>query len=101
MNTNNDISRVVEQLNIKFNPKKLILFGSHAKGNAGSNSDIDLCVITDTADKRKLLTDMYSTIDCERPFDLLLYTPKEWEENVMDKLSFAHVINKQGVVLHG
>ena len=47
-----DIIQVIKQFknNIKTNVsfKKIILFGSYAKGNYSENSDIDICVITNT-----------------------------------------------------
>jgi len=41
---------------------------------ATKKSDIDLCVIKDTENKRELLTDMYLNIQSSKPFDFLLYT---------------------------
>ena len=33
------VARLIAQ---KFDPEQIILFGSHARGNAGSHSDVDL-----------------------------------------------------------
>lgn len=84
-----------------YSPNKLILFGSQAKGIADKHSDIDLCIIKNTDNKRNLLTDMYLNIDSRRPFDLILYTEEEWNECIKDKTSFANLINTKGVVLYG
>jgi len=35
------VSRIVRQ----FDPEKIILFGSHARGDAGPDSDVDLLVV--------------------------------------------------------
>ena len=60
-------------------PEKILLFGSQAKGTATAKSDIDLCVIASTKDKRSLLTDLYcDTGIWIRMIDFLLYTPEEW-----------------------
>ena len=96
----NEIKRITEQLVNRYAPERLLLFGSQAKNNARPNSDIDLCVITKTEDKHKLLTDMYINVKSEKPFDLLLYTPDEWEVFKNDDLSFAYIINTEGVVLY-
>ena len=101
INLISEIDNIAKQFVEIYNPYKLILFGSQAKNKSTSKSDIDLCVITQTADKRTSLTDMYLNIECDKPFDLLLYTPDEWERNVSDHTSFAYRINKEGVVLHG
>lgn len=82
-------------------PKKIILFGSQAKGTATERSDIDLCIVAETANKRKLLTDLYCDTDSEKPIDFLLYTPEEWDKNVNDIQSFAYKLNREGVLLYG
>ena len=63
--------------------------------------DIDLCVIASTKDKRSLLTDLYYHTESDMPIDFLLYTPEEWERSVEDSQSFAHKLNREGVVLYG
>lgn len=81
-------------------PEKILLFGSQAKGTATAKSDIDLCVIASTKDKRSLLTDLYDT-ESDTSIDFLLYTPEEWEHSVADSQSFANKLNREGVVLYG
>lgn len=74
--------------------------GSQAKGTATAKSDIDLCVIASTKDKRSLLTDLYCDTESDTPIDFLLYTPEEWEHSVADSQSFANKLNREGVVLY-
>ena len=81
-------------------PQKIILFGSQAKGTATERSDIDICVIAETTNKRELLTDLYCEIDSEKPVDFLLYTPEEWNKNIEDAQSFAYKLNREGVLLY-
>lgn len=40
----------------RFNPRRIILFGSHARGDAGPDSDIDLLVVVDDDTPPALLT---------------------------------------------
>ena len=54
-----EVDFIANQVISSYTPAKIILFGSHIKGTAVLKSDIDLCIIKDTDDKRKLLTDMY------------------------------------------
>ncbi|MDR1663674.1 MAG: nucleotidyltransferase domain-containing protein [Clostridiales bacterium] len=96
-----DIENITKQLIGMYLPKRLLLFGSQAQGSAEINSDIDLCVVMNTNDKRTLLTEMYMRIEADRPFDLLLYTPDEWESCLLDKTSFAYKINREGMLLYG
>ncbi|WP_170045765.1 nucleotidyltransferase domain-containing protein [Clostridium thermosuccinogenes] len=97
----NEINLIKEQIVSLYNPSKIILFGSQAKGTATIKSDIDLCVVKDTENKRELLADMYLNIESSKPFDLLLYTEAEWNQCVNDTTSFAYLIDKKGTVIYG
>jgi uncharacterized protein len=95
------LENIKNQIVENYEPKEVILFGSVAKGIFIDNSDIDLCIIKDTNDKRKLLTEMYVDICSSIPFDLVLYTVEEWNKSINDKSSFAYIINNTGVKIYG
>jgi len=97
----NEIESMKKQIVSRYSPSKIVLFGSQAKGTATKKSDIDLCIIMDTGNKRDLLTEMYLNIESSKPFDLLLYTEDEWNKCVNDSTSFAYQIRKKGTVLYG
>lgn len=101
MNEKIELNSIINQVILNCNPDKIILFGSMATGKYRKNSDFDLCVVSNSSDKRKTLTDLYCEIDSERPIDFLLYTPDEWERSLKDNCSFASQINKKGVMLYG
>lgn len=82
-------------------PTRIILFGSQAKGTAGEWSDIDFCVVAETKSKRRYAAEMQQLLDCEKPVDIIVYTPSEWEECLGDPASFAAKIEKEGIVLYG
>ncbi|ATW28163.1 nucleotidyltransferase domain-containing protein [Candidatus Formimonas warabiya] len=96
-----EVDFIKNQIISSYNPSKIILFGSYANGTATAKSDIDLCIIKNTNNKRKLLPDMYLNIESKKPFDLLLYTEAEWNECINDTSSFAYLINKKGIVIYG
>lgn len=53
------IPEMVERIVEKFDPQKIILFGSHARGDANRLSDIDLLVVFDEpVDNRKKAADI-------------------------------------------
>lgn len=101
MEINERIELIKNQLLSKFHPKRIILFGSAAKGTYNKDSDLDLCIIQDYDNKRSLLTDIYTELDCNFPYDIILYSEREWYDNVNDKGSFAHIINNTGVQIYG
>lgn len=41
------INRFVDSIILEYNPKKIILFGSYARGTNNENSDIDIAVVVD------------------------------------------------------
>lgn len=69
--------RIVEQ----FHPVKVILFGSHARGEADERSDIDLIVLCESfTDRYELEARMYAAMrGIPYPVDLIVFTPEEFE----------------------
>jgi len=83
------------------NVKSVILFGSRAKGSEKEWSDIDICIIVETDNKRRLASILQADIEIEYPVDIIIYTPEEWDECIKDETSFAAKILSEGRVLYG
>ena len=94
------LKAIQEQIIKLCDPEKILLFGSQAKGTATASSDIDLCIVVSTDNKRALLTDLYCGTISDTPIDFLLYTPEEWGQNINDLQSFSYKINQEGIVLY-
>ena len=73
------VSRIVK----RFNPEKIILFGSRARGNTGTHSDVDLLVIMPVpSTRRKLATEIdLSLVGIDLPTDVIVVTPEEVQRN--------------------
>lgn len=97
----NEIKAVKEQIIEKYNPVRIILFGSCASGCANSKSDIDLCIVMEYEDKQEVLMDMLMNIESDRDVDFILYKPDEWEKYNSDEGSFAGLIKRKGILLYG
>jgi len=82
-------------------PYEIILFGSLAKKMIKSSSDIDICIIVDVEDKRKLTQKLFSEINADIPFDIVIYTIEEWHKWREEKTSFLYKIYKEGEVVYG
>ena len=69
----------VRRLVHKFNPDQIILFGSHARGTANPNSDIDLLVVLPVSgSKRAKQVEMRVVLrDIRVPKDIIVATPEE------------------------
>ena len=74
---NGMVNRIVEH----FDPEKIILFGSHARGEAGPESDVDLLVVMPiTGSKRKKMVEIgVSLHDIALAKDILVTTPEDFE----------------------
>ncbi|MDD2402076.1 MAG: nucleotidyltransferase domain-containing protein [Clostridia bacterium] len=96
-----EIQNIKNQIKEKFNPVNIILFGSCAKGVVRRGSDVDLCVIAETDNKRKLVQDIIFEVEYNIDLDVVVYTPSEWKKYKNNKAMFAHIIYKTGVSLFG
>jgi predicted nucleotidyltransferase len=68
------VRRIVQQ----FGPERVILFGSHARGTAGPDSDVDLLVVMPVVSKRGLTTEMHRTLaGVGIAKDIIVVTPEE------------------------
>ena len=93
-----DIERVAKAIGTAAGADRVILFGSHARGDAGENSDVDLMIIADSDLPRfKRSRELYKLF---RPYpfgmDLVVYTPREVENGKRSPLSFVSTVLKEG-----
>ncbi len=100
MITVNEIKSRLKPLNQNKFIRKVILFGSYAKGDVSRKSDIDLVVIMDT-DKRffdrfELCNELYDLFDTS--LDILPYTLSEF--NQISHRGFIKSIIRGGIVVH-
>ncbi|MFH1758028.1 MAG: nucleotidyltransferase domain-containing protein [Pseudomonadota bacterium] len=75
------IDEMVRRIVHQFNPEKIILFGSHARGMAGPDSDVDLLIIMPVSgSKREKQVEIGVALhDIPMPMDILIATPEEVE----------------------
>ncbi len=80
--------------------RKVMLFGSLARGEVGPWSDIDLILVKDT-DKRFLdrLDEFYGQVLPDVPVDALVYTPEEFAHLSRER-AFVRRALEEGVVLY-
>lgn len=84
----------------RYEPERIILFGSRARGDADEYSDYDIIVIKRT-DKPFLerLRDMVPyLVEFDRPAEILVYTPDEYER--MREIGLGWIVHNEGVALY-
>jgi len=76
-------NQIKERLLPEFNPEKIILFGSQARGTADDKSDIDILVISHlTKDRFLMMNEMSSRlIKLNYAFDVVILTAEEFEKD--------------------
>lgn len=75
--------------------KKVILFGSFAKGEVHEGSDIDLVVIGDFRESFPYRADVILRMT-DLPIEPLVYTPEEWEQMLREGSPFALEVMRTG-----
>jgi len=77
----NDIRKMVNRIVEQFDPDKVILFGSHARGDAGPDSDVDLLVVmpVEGSKRDKRLEIRGALSEFTLPLDILVTTPEDME----------------------
>ena len=105
MVTENVVRSVLYLLEDKIN--RIILYGSYARGDFDSESDIDILILLDCDEKelrnyRKRMTVLASRLSLENDIEvsLLLKTRNSFEERI-SSLPFYQQIKKEGVVIYG
>jgi predicted nucleotidyltransferase len=76
------IEEIVHRIAERFSPEKIILFGSHARGDAGVDSDIDLLVLfSNVEDEHARAGQIYAAlIGCSAiPKDIVVSTTARFE----------------------
>jgi predicted nucleotidyltransferase len=96
------LDRVVDRIVNKFSPEKIIIFGSVAKGTAGTDSDVDILIIMDTelSYYRRSGPIRAAMRGIPVATDMMVLTPEEYKELKDDESSFASEISKTGVVAY-
>jgi len=98
------LQRMLQKLIGEYAPEKVILFGSHAYGTPGPESDIDLLIVKKTADRfldrwitvQRILTGTHHAL----PVETLVLTPQEIEQRLAIGDQFIAEILQKGKVMY-
>lgn len=84
----------------QYEPERIILFGSRARGDADEYSDYDIVLIKRTSSPflERLQAVVPYLAGYERPVEILVYTPEEFEQ--MQEIGLGWIIRREGVVLY-
>jgi predicted nucleotidyltransferase len=98
----NPLEKVVERIVQGVQPDKIILFGSHARGDYRGKSDYDICVIkAGVQHRRKLAQQIYRLLyGVGVAVDVIVETPESFEELKNNPFLVYSEVAKDGKVLY-
>ena len=94
------IRSVAEQIAERFAPRRIILFGSYARGDPRPESDVDLLIIMDTPSEGEQSLLIRRAVPCDFGLDLIVRTPETVERRLALGDFFLQEIMAQGKVLY-
>ena len=101
MVTMKQIRRLSRQIAREFRPRRIVLFGSYARGAATENSDVDLLVITPFKGPPVAKSVEIRLKTRPRfPVDILVRTPEKVRKRLAMGDSFMREILERGTVLY-
>jgi predicted nucleotidyltransferase len=96
------IDRMVHRIVDRFDPERVILFGSHARGDAGLDSDVDLLIVMRVGGSRREKAVEIGVLlhDIRLPKDIVVVTPEafEWRQHVVGTIEWPAA--REGKVLY-
>ncbi len=99
---NNAIDEMVRRIVDRFDPERIILFGSHASGTAVEDSDIDIMVIMPVEGSRREKANEIDRALADRtvPLDVIVVTPDEYRRRKGLRGSIVHEADTGGRVVY-
>lgn len=96
------IEEMVRIIVEKFDPDQIILFGSHARGNAGTDSDVDLLVVMDFegSKREKQVQIRVALHEVPVPMDIIVASPAEIEKYRDIVGTVIRPALREGITLH-
>jgi predicted nucleotidyltransferase len=98
---NSEAEKITQALNKNYQPERIVLFGSVARGEEKPNSDLDLFIVKDTHKNYfDRLSEARKFIKTNNQVDLVVYTPRELNKAIAEKRIFINQVLRYGKTLY-
>jgi hypothetical protein len=95
-----EVMRVCREICSLIDPELVILHGKKVSVSTEKIKSFDLCIIVNTVDKLETEKQIYLNVEASVPYNVMIYTPEEWQKHSQDEESHAHFILKKGTVIY-
>ena len=101
------LAEIVRRLVEAYHPERVYLFGSHARGEAGPDSDYDLMVVVpdnappDLRRSRRAYKALWGVKGSRTAADVLVLTQRGFDRQLHLRASLPSTILREGRLLHG
>jgi predicted nucleotidyltransferase len=95
-----EIRRFARQVAERFQPEKIILFGSYAYGTPHTDSDVDILVIMPARNQIDQACRIDDALDPPFPLDLIVRTPKNLAWRLAEGDLFLSEVMARGKILY-
>jgi predicted nucleotidyltransferase len=95
------VAELSRRITERFAPERIVLFGSHARGRARRDSDVDLLVVMRFRGvSARKAAEILNAVEPGFPVDLLVRTPQEVRRRLAQNDPFFGEIARHGKVLY-
>jgi uncharacterized protein len=100
--TTNEIHEIVAKIRARFDPEKIILFGSFGTDAAAAESDVDLMIVAETDLSARERFPAVSRLlgDYPAAFDVVFKTPHEYRRSRDVVNHIVYIADKYGKVIY-
>jgi len=96
-----EIREYADKIVERFRPERIILFGSHAYGRPGPDSDVDLLVVMEFEGRpQELAFEIRRALSRSFPLDLIVRRPEDIERRIRLGDPFIKEVIEKGLVLY-
>jgi len=99
--SNKIVKRFINLIVKKFNLKKIIIFGSFARGDYHKGSDLDLIIVGEF--KERFIDRIGKIIelnDSDLGIDAMVYTEEEFQKMIKERRPFIEQALEEGIVVY-
>jgi predicted nucleotidyltransferase len=96
------VQEIIRRIAEGYDPEKIIIFGSYARGDWNEESDLDILVVKETEESPFDRIGAVSVFCWPRELamDILVKTPTEIEDELRRRELFTREIMREGVIVH-